>query len=487
MFIGLSALNAQDKLKDGINSVKRGDYLKAVEQLKSAVSGSEKDSYDANLYYGIALQKTGSLADAEKYLKAAINIDNERAEAYSSLGEVYSEQKKYTEAESNFELAKKYLPLSKMSDDLEKEEKELIVEVLSNEAENYIAQGKVDKAIASLTMAKSYDNNNPLIFVGLGDAYLARGAFDPAKTNYEQALKIKNFAAAHYGLGKIAFRQKKYNDALEQHNKATEADPNFAEAYFEKGLIYYLSDKFDPALDAFKKYSELKPGSPRGNIYYAKTQFAKGNFDEALKLLDEVLKIDPKSSEANKYVAYIYVEKQDPDSNVVKKYRETADEFFNKVPETDLIPEDFAKRIKLENEKREYTKAGEYFNKAVKLDSAYADAYFEYGKALFNNKQYEDSRLLFKQAVDFGILNLGAYIYEGLTYYYLKDYVNAELWFDKAIEQKSDFALSWLWKGNAQASGGKIPEAIESYKKVIEIDPNNQDAKDQIAKLGGNK
>jgi tetratricopeptide (TPR) repeat protein len=477
LVFGLASVYAQDKLKDGISAIKRGDFIKAVELLKSAVSRDEKNSYDGNLYYGIALYRTGSLDEAAKHLNIAVKIDDERPEAYSVLGEINTEQKKYSEAASYFETAKKYLPLNKTANDLDKEEIDVIIDVLTNEAENFSAEDKVDKAIASLTQARTYDNNNPMIYVGLGDAYLVRRAYEPAKTNYEKALSLKsNYAPAQYGLGKIAFRQKRYNDALDLFTKASESDPNFAEAYFEKGLILYLSDKFPPALDAFKKYSELKPGTQKGNIYYAKTQYASGKLDEAMTLLDEVLKIDPKSSEANKYKAYIYIE---------KKEFSMADEYFNKVPEIDFIAEDWAKRIKLEAEKKDFSKAAAYFNSAVKADSSYTDAYFEYGKALFNNQQYEESIPMFAKAIDMGILNLGAYIYEGIAYYNLKDYANAELWFDKSIEQNPKFALSWLWKGNAQASAGKTPEAIESYKKVIEIDPDNQDAKDQIAKLGG--
>jgi len=160
---------SQDKLEQGIAAVKQGDYITAVGLLKSAV-GTDQNSYNANLYYGIALQKTGSLAEAEKYLNNAVGIDNERPEAYEILGEVYSEQKKYDDAASKFAEAKKFLPLNKTAEDLDKSEISLIVEILSQEADNSIAAGKVDKAIASLTQAKTYDINNPLIYVGLGDA-----------------------------------------------------------------------------------------------------------------------------------------------------------------------------------------------------------------------------------------------------------------------------------------------------------------------------
>ncbi len=136
------SLYAQDNLEKGMDAVNRGDYLGGLNLLK----GVSKDSYDANLYYGIALFNTGSVKEAEKFLKDAIKKDEERPEAYSSLGQLYSSQKNYSEAASQFENARKFLPLNKKKDDLEKSEIETIIKVLSAEAENSIADGKVDKA-----------------------------------------------------------------------------------------------------------------------------------------------------------------------------------------------------------------------------------------------------------------------------------------------------------------------------------------------------
>ena len=80
---------SQDNLSKGIDAINRGDYVQAVSLLKSG-----DDSYDRNAYYGLALLKTGSLDDAEKTLKAAIQKDNERPEAYSFLGQVYTAAEK---------------------------------------------------------------------------------------------------------------------------------------------------------------------------------------------------------------------------------------------------------------------------------------------------------------------------------------------------------------------------------------------------------
>jgi tetratricopeptide (TPR) repeat protein len=66
----------------------------------------------------------------------------------------------------------------------------------------------------------------------------------------------------------------------------------------------------------------------------------------------------------------------------------------------------------------------------------------------------------------------------------MQKYDDAITEFDKSIAMDNNFAYSYLWKGNCYAALGKRPEAVEAYKKVLEIDPNNQDAKDQLTKLG---
>ncbi len=481
LFIFCSSAFSQDELKNGINAVKKGDYLKALPLLKTAVDNGK--SYDANYYYGYALFKTGSLSDAEKFARSAINTDDERPEAYSVLGEIFSEQKKYSDAESNFETAQKFLPLNKTKDDLTPEEIKTTVDVLSRQAENFIAEGKpdkIDKAITSLSIAKTYDNNNPILLTGLGDAYRTRGAFELATSNYNSAISANSvFAPAYYGLGMIAFKLKKYNDALDNFTKAISADQNFAEAYYERGLILYLSDKLEQALDDFKKYSDLKPGSTLGLTFYAKTQLALGKLDDAMELIDKVLTIDANNSEANKVKAAIYIDKKDYTN---------AQNYYGKVKPEDLNSEDQTNIGKIYVNLKDFPKAYEHFQLSIKMDTTSENAYFEFGKAQFSNQEYEASVVNFNKAIELGLgqRNYGLYVYKGISLYYMKDYENSILQFQKSLEINSQFATSWLWIGNSFAAmGGKRQEAIDAYKKCLELDPNNQDAKDGIQRLGG--
>ncbi len=486
LFLSAAAVSySQDNLELGISAVENGDYLRALELLKNA----PKDKYDGNLYYGIALFRTGSVADAEKFIKAAIKQEDDRPEAYSVLGQIYSSQKKYGEAASEFENSKKYLPLSKKKDDLDKGEIKTIINVLKAEAENFIANGKVDEAIKSLTLATTYDDKNPIIYIGLGDAYLARGAFDPAKSNYDLALKYKpNYAAALFGIGKISFKQKKYSAALENYIKASEADVNYAPAFFEKGIIFYLLDKYNEAIEAFERFDILQPGSLRGKTYLGKSYYGKGELDKALGILDEVLAKDPNYSEANKYKAYVLIDK--------KEYSK-AEEYFGKVKTDDLNSEDYYKWAKIYIDKKEFSKAYELLDKAVALDATDENVYFEYGKALFNEQKYADALLKFNKSIELGILNVAAYVYSGICYFYLNEFDKGVEILTKSIELNPKIASAWLWRANNYANASSKPEitpenkkdlegkACADYKKYLESEPNDTFAQEQVKKFCG--
>jgi len=310
---------SQDNVEKGMNAVKKGDYVTALNLLKSEVSKSQK--YDANCYYGIALFKTGSIDEAEKYLKIALKDDDEGIEALKSLGEVYTAKKKYSDADGLFKKAMKLEPEN--------------ISVLISRAANFSAQDKIDEAIQALTLATSINKENPdpKIFVGLGDAYNLRGSFKAAKDYYNRALKINpNLASAYYGLGKADFKLKKYTEAMDAFNNSIKKDQNFADSYLEIGKILYFSEKYSEAAETFKKYSSLRPGSQEGNSYYAKTLYAQGKLDEALAMLKDVLKADPNSITGNLYTAYIYSEKEQTDSLAQVEQFQKAIEYFSKVP-----------------------------------------------------------------------------------------------------------------------------------------------------------
>lgn len=485
LFLALFALaaNAQDDLQKGKDAIKRGDNLKAVEYLSKAVA--KEQDYETYYYYGLALYRTGSIAKAEENLKKALAKDDEGIDAMIELGNIYSGQKKYDEANSLFKKGLKIEPDN--------------INLLIAQADNFSAAGKIDDAIKALTLATTISKENPNVYVGLGDAYNIRGSFKLAADYYKKAIALKKIPSAYTGLGISYAKQKKYNEAIIEFDNALKADPNYAEAYYEKGKILYFGGKFQEALDAFSKYSELMPGSQEGKSYYAKVLYAQGvnlsdrgqkdkaaeKFDEALKILEGVLKNDPKSATGNLFTAYIYGEKADIDEGKKEEYLKLALEYFNKVSIGDYDVEDLQKLAKANFGINRLEDAFRNYNMAVNKDSTDDDSetYYEWGKTLYKAEKYEEALEKFKKSVELGNKSLFASFFMGLCNYSMKKYIDAVPYFQKVIEGDPQFMMGYEFLARAYRFANKDQESINVYEQILKMDPEHKEANDMIKAL----
>lgn len=101
------------------------------------------------------------------------------------------------------------------------------------------------------------------------------------------------------------------------------------------------------------------------------------------------------------------------------------------------------------------------------------------GNRLFNEKRYEDAFLKYKEAQQYApdqpIINFNI----GNTHYLRDSYNKALEEFDAAIhsDDKALQANALFNRGNAEYRLGLLNEAAQSYKKVLELNPSDQDAR----------
>ncbi len=464
-FIIISSSGVYSQTEQGINAAKSGDYLKAVELLKS--SADKEDSYEVYYYYGLSLLNTGSVKQAETVLNKALKKDDEGIGALTTLGDLYSRKKDYDKANSYYKKA--------LAADPEN------IEVMLAQAKNLTKAGKVDESNNVLLYAKTLKNDDADIYTGIGDNYYYRRAFKPAEENYNKSLSIKaNNPKAHFGLGQIHFREKEFNEALDQYNEAIKDNPNFADAYLEKGRLLYFSEKYDEALTAFEKYSKLQPGSVDGLTYIAKVKYGQKKYDEALTMLNDAVDKNPNEdlSSAYKYLAYVYNEKEE--------YAEFYDLYLQCKPYTMtsiVDSEDYIKLAQIYYNKKDMDNAYKYFDEALIADSTDNTVFYQLGIMQFNDKKYENAISSFDRSIRLGTKQLAAYVYKGLSFYSLQKYEDALKSFDYANSIDNSYVPSWLWKARAEVALNKLDEARLSYNRVLELDPQNQSAKEDLAIL----
>lgn len=475
-FIFSVNLMAQDNLKKGIDAVKKGDYVTAVNLLKT-VAPSSKD-YEANYYYGKALLETGSLKEAEQFLNKALADDDEGVDAMTALGQLYTQRKEYAKAYAMYKRGAKA--------DAEN------IPVLLAWGRTYSIAGNIDSAIFMLTRATSISKDNPEVYVALGDAYFYRRAYPAAIDNYNRALKLKpSSAGAEYGLGNVYYRQmlaendatgkldlNLFAQAASQYDKAIRSDPNFADAYFALGRLYYFNADYDKAASNFQKYAALKPGTNEGNAYYSRTLYAQKKYDEAIRILDEMLAKNPNDEIANKYKSFIIIDRQVTSESPDPAALQEAITLFNKVPVEYLDKEDYVKvaeaYIALKNPDNAYN----FYTQAINIDTTDSDKneYLAIAISQLNNKDYDNALINLANAEKYGADDYRISYYRGYINFDQEKFPEAITEFQKSIVLNENAISPQLLLAYSYAQMNQKEDAIREFKKVLVLDPSNSDA-----------
>jgi tetratricopeptide (TPR) repeat protein len=110
-------------------------------------------------------------------------------------------------------------------------------------------------------------------------------------------LKISDLASTLVNRGIILAAQERYQEALNDYNRAMAMMPELPEPYVGRGNLLFLADSFDLAVADYNKALELNLGRKhiaifnRGMAYekLGKTSEAKADYSEALRLMPDWL------------------------------------------------------------------------------------------------------------------------------------------------------------------------------------------------------
>ncbi len=265
---------------------KLGEYTKAIEQYKLAISYGKKDpKHYFNL--GNALKATNQLDEALSYFQQAIEIKPDYARAYDGIGLVYSAQGKTDEAISNYQKAIEIDPNNSQyhlhlgnayarKKDYESAQKELnralelnpnCVEALRSLAGIAIEHKQGETAVQILTRALELTPNCPDTRVNLAVALIQVEKLEEAEKFLQEALEIKpNYAEAYINLGVIANKREDYTTACQYFQKAIEIKPDAIGAYLNYGLALAMQEKLIEAVETFRAILQYQPNHPDAHM-----------------------------------------------------------------------------------------------------------------------------------------------------------------------------------------------------------------------------
>lgn len=154
------------------------------------------------------------------------------------------------------------------------------VDALLNEAYESLNKGDFNKTIESCNSVLKIDRNNYEAYLFRGLAYTYLEKYQPAISDFEQAIRLEpNFAFSYFGRGFARVQLQQYQQSIADFEQTIKMEPEFAHAYFWRGVAKANLAQKEEAKSDLQKAAALyeKQGKPEAA-------------EQALNLLKQIYK-----------------------------------------------------------------------------------------------------------------------------------------------------------------------------------------------------
>lgn len=458
---GMLVLKAQS-LDQGNNQLYYEKYRTAAQTFQSIL---QQDPNNAAAWYGlvkddIVLGNLQNAIDTFQHAPAAI-----KDEAFYKVAQGTLLLQKGNAAEAGNYFAEAL-----------KQTKEKDAEVLAAIADAHImaANGDANYAVDLLQKAIKRDKKNPALYVELGDAYRKVHNGTEAYKAYQQALeKDDKYAAAYHRIGEIFLSQKNPGMYVDYFKKALAADPNYAPSIFK---LYAYEFYHNPA-NALQYYQDyISKAEPSENSQYdlADLYYINKQYDQAIQKANAILSSvgDKAQPRLYKLMAYSYAEKGDTAAALTNMKA-----YFAKGSDTSFIGRDYLTMGDLLLAKDgQDSLAMAYYEKGVNNEKDSSIRYNYYKKladmaadrkdfsaqANWIGKYYKGN----PKATNVDLFNLG------LAHFRAEEYAQADSVYGVYVSKYPEQSYGYYWQAKSKAlqdSGMKEGLAIPAYQKLIEV------------------
>jgi tetratricopeptide (TPR) repeat protein len=259
--------------------------------------------------------------------------------------------------------------------------------------------------------------------------------------------------------------------------------PNEAVGWNNRGMVYLDNKMDDKALEDFNECIKHKPKHPdaynnRSIIYYNRKDYKDALADNLL-----LLNIDTAHKEGYSNRGSFFYTMQQYDSakyyylKSTQVYKRNASSFFY------AGVSDF--------NMKNYREAIQYLYKAIDIVPNYADAYVFLGMSYARLGLKDSVLYCVNKAESFTPLSAARqsaskeYQLMGSEAFNHGDWQTASRFYNIALEIKPDDADALYYMGGISLSRQDVNKAREYWKKALSINPNHQEAKEWLAKVGG--
>lgn len=479
LMMGMSfSANAQT-LQDAIRLTENEQYTNAKVVFKKLVA-AEPTNGDNFFYFGDLLLKMEDVDSANIVFQKGVDIEPSNPLTHVGKGRGLLYSGKMEDGIKELSQAEALITAQSGKKGTLTPQKQAII--YCELAETYINSPapNYDKAIDYTNRAEKLDPTRADIFLMRGDALLAKDPVNasPAIEQYKKAAAVNpKSARANVRIGRVYMSGKNPTEAIKFYNLALTSEPNYAPAYADKGEAWYQLGRFDSASANYSKYLALNPDC-YARYRYAAFLYKSDDHDKAIEEGDRVIACDSNLVVViYRIMSKAYLEKKSPDPAKSLVY---ADLFLKKQAQfgkPKLMADDYVTRGKALSALKSDSLAVIDYQKALVMDTAKKDVYFDLGTSYFKMKKYDQAATWYQKkylaesgaSLSVRVTNLNAF---AKSLYLNKEYSRSDSAYGALIALDSNLTYGWL--GRAQSSGKLDPEGTKElarpyYERYFQI------------------
>ena len=251
-------------------------YAEALDAYKVAVALDPKDEM-IHHQIGNVYSKRGEHAAATRHQHRAIAIVPQFAAAHYQLGLLYAQDKRWTDAISAYRAAYQNDPA--------------LVEALYNLAQAYRRAGDTETAREQMALFQERK-------AALTPLHKLRGALQRTQGTTERAQILVN-------IGRLYLKDRHYDKAVWEYQKALGMDPQSAAAYNGIGVAWTMLAQYEKAIAAQQQALALQPDFTKAHAGIGLAYFRQHKTELALKHYRQAITLDPEFLEAHLKIATI--------------------------------------------------------------------------------------------------------------------------------------------------------------------------------------
>jgi tetratricopeptide (TPR) repeat protein len=291
-------------------------------------------------------------------------------------------------------------------------------------SEIYCKQSKLDTAEQHAKEAVQRCPTDADTHYRLGYIYTHQAKFDPALTSFQDTLAHNpDFAEVYEWLGLIALMQQKPQQAVEHYRQAIKRKPYVQSAYYNLAKAYRLLGDTAAATEQLKLFQQMK-------TYYDRTYAIEGALAE-----------DPLNTALRLELAEVHLTHKHISAAITT------------------------------------------YQSLIRLNPASVTGYDKLGRLYMDLNMPQRAIPFFLKVIEHNPNAVEAYVRLGWLYTTLKAFDKAELHLQTAIEKMPGLTLAYHGLAEIYTKQGHLQKAIDVYRHITEIAPDDDDARKALQNL----